>query len=72
MTASLTPLGKHGKEVPQTILASDYTSPLLAIYGNNTFQKGASLSKLDLLLQGSDEQIHSDFSNLQENDKSRL
>ena len=32
-------MGKHGKKVPQTILA-------LPIYGNNTFQKGASLSQV--------------------------
>ena len=47
---ALTPLGKRGKKVPQTILASLYTSPLRAIYGNNTFQKGTSLSRKSLLL----------------------
>ena len=38
------------EKVPQTTLASLYTSPLRAIYGNNTFQKGTSLSRKSLML----------------------
>ena len=43
------PLGKHGKKVLQTVLAGLYAPPpframLNRSYGNNTFQKGASLN----------------------------
>ena len=51
LTNPYTP-GQRGKKVPQTILVSPYTPvqtcekkwPPMPIYGNNTFQKGASLS----------------------------
>ena len=44
---SYTPLDNVRKKVPQTTLASLYIPPLRAmpIYGNNKFQKGASLIK---------------------------